>query len=381
MSGAAAAAATQAILSSAAVIAIGALSNAAGMLSPTSIGELSMLQSMLLEPCLAFASLSSLRAADLLNGMPLLCWAPVHMLLALAVAMILLPRNARRGPLLVCAAFGNAGAMPVALIPTLLPSAMVPQGLLFIQVYLVTWRILLWSIGPALLRPSALKKTDATHTSVATTSPSWRSLLFPPPTAGSVAGLAVAFAPAAVGELFATSGPLSFVVSAARQAGAASPPIALITLGSALLVGGGASAASNTARGARSPSRSTRSTRSRSPAPPRAANGTAPLGSFTLYEMLAVCATRLLVLPCLHLALCGGQLAHWSGIAPARASLDEPLYLVLLLQAAMPSAVSVQAIFQRAAVDTRPLGRLMILQYALAMPAVVGVICLSAALV
>ena len=73
--------------------------------------------------------------------------------------------------------------------------------------------------------------------------------------------------------------------------------------------------------------------------------------------------------------------ASYSGIEPHRRSLGEPLFLVLLLQAAMPSAVSVQAIFARAGVDTRPLGRLMIVQYALAMPGVVGIIYFSALVV
>ena len=44
---------------------------------------------------------------------------------------------------------------------------------------------------------------------------------------------------------------------------------------------------------------------------------------------------------------------------------------VLLLQAGMPSAVSVQAIFQRGGADTTPLAPLMIAQYVIAAPAVV----------
>lgn len=56
---------------------------------------------------------------------------------------------------------------------------------------------------------------------------------------------------------------------------------------------------------------------------------------------------------------------------------SEPLHLVLLLQAAMPSAVSVQAIFQLQGADTRPLGQLMVMQYLMAMPTIVLTVVLA----
>ena len=52
--------------------------------------------------------------------------------------------------------------------------------------------------------------------------------------------------------------------------------------------------------------------------------------------------------------------------------LSDPLTLVLLLQAGMPSAASMQALFQRSGADPAPLGRLLAWQYVLAAPAVVA---------
>jgi hypothetical protein len=46
----------------------------------------------------------------------------------------------------------------------------------------------------------------------------------------------------------------------------------------------------------------------------------------------------------------------------------------------MPAAVSVQAIFHREGVDTRPLGPMMLTQYALAAPTIVAIIVLAASL-
>jgi predicted permease len=172
---------------------------------------------------------------------------------------------------------------------------------------------------------------------------------------GSLLGLAVALSPAPLRALVLT-GPLSFVYAAAKQAGAASPPLSLISLGFALA---GASGAASESAGE---------------APPRG-------GFFTNRETLAVCAARLVLLPIAHLAaarVLAGTLvpAPTSGVPP----LHEPMRLVLLLQAAMPSALSVNAVFQRAAADTRPLGKLMIVQYLLAMPTIVASVVVGSVL-
>lgn len=224
-------AAIQATAASAVGIALGIASHHWKILSPSSAKDLSRLQATILEPLQAFSALSLLNASDLIAGIPLLLWAPLHCILALCLALPLLPRSPRRGALLLCATFGNAGALPKALIPALLTKVAATQGMLFIDIYLVTWRLLLWGLGPALLSSSTMKKNDDT-TSTAP-SKSLLEMLLPPPSVGSLAGLALAFAPSSIQQAV-LRGPLSFVVSAAQQAGAASAPIALITLGFAL---------------------------------------------------------------------------------------------------------------------------------------------------
>lgn len=345
-----AAAACHAIAISAAVILIGVASRRFRVIS--TIKELSALQATFLEPALAFSALSSLTAADFATGAPLLLWAPVHAVIALGIAYLLLPSSSRRGALLLCSGFGNAGALPNAVVPVMLPASAVSRGLLFVQIYMVPWRFLLWSIGPALLRSAQDKKNDDESKVNGAASPSLRQLLLPPPSIGSLLGLALACAPSVVRGLFFNGGPLAFVIAAAQQAGAASPPIALIGLGFALSSG-------ERERGG------------------SGANGKESASNNFSKRELAVCLlTRLLLTPALHLVLfvaLSAPIAHEHNRqqSSARGALADPLTLVLLLQAGMPSAASVQALFQRSGADTAPLGSLLAWQYMLAAPAIV----------
>lgn len=379
-------ASAHAIALSAVVIGIGIAARRAGVLTSAGCKQLSALQVTFLEPALAISALSSLTSADLAAGSPLLLWAPIHCIMALAVGYLLLPASAHRGPLLLCTAFGNAGALPNALVPALLPASNASQGLLFVQVYLVTWRLLLWSVGPALLTSEQHKKTDGAA-SAAPARPSLRAMLLPPPSVGSLLGLALAFAPVAARKLF-LGGPLAFLVAAAQQAGGAAAPIALITLGFALSGGSDDGKVSGDGKGGGSGGK----------------GGGSGANAFTRTELAACVAIRLIIMPCLHIALIssGGSTAtpppppepaafSWPLFASsARAPpampagvgsrIDDPFALVLLLQAGMPSAVSVQAIFQRSGVDTRPLGELMAWQYVLAAPCIVAQVVAASAL-
>jgi len=174
-------------------------------------------------------------------------------------------------------------------------------------------------------------------------------MLLPPPSIGSVAGLSLAFAPAAW-RAAVLSGPLSFGYVAAKSAGGASPPLVLINLGFALSNVGSDHASSG------------------APASTTAA-------SFTAYEMAVVVLVKLVLLPAAHLLLC--PTLHPTGGAREGSGLD-PFHLVLLLQSAMPAAVSLQAIFHREGAETKPLGPLMLLQYGACMPTIVlAIVCLS----
>jgi predicted permease len=192
-------------------------------------------------------------------------------------------------------------------------------------------------------------------------------MLLPPPSIGSVAGLSLAFAPAAWRSTV-LSGPLSFAYLAAKSAGAASPPLALLTLGHALSSAGSGRKTSRT-RAASAAARDT--------------------SSFTRYELAVVVLVKLVLLPAAHLLLAptlhprhgggsgGGSCGGGGGGGGGGGALD-PLHTVLLLQAAMPAAVSVQAIFHRECADTKPLGPLMLAMYGACMPTiVVAIICAS----
>jgi len=97
--------------------------------------------------------------------------------------------------------------------------------------------------------------------------------------------------------------------------------------------------------------------------------------SFTSYEVSVVVVIKLIALPALHLLM--ASVLHPTDPASGLSRDQDPFHLVLLLQAAMPAAVSVQAIFHREGADTKPLGPLMLLQYALAMPTIVVAIVLA----
>ena len=91
---------------------------------------------------------------------------------------------------------------------------------------------------------------------------------------------------------------------------------------------------------------------------------------FTTYEIVAACSIRLLLVPLSHLLLMRSALFD----APAR---TDPVHIVLLVQSAVPTALSVNSIFQREGVDTSSLGRLMLPMYAFAMPSIVGMMVLD----
>jgi predicted permease len=360
-----AAAAMTSILASASIISLGALARRWSLLSDPTSKQLSALQSTLLEPLLAFSSLCSLTTDDLYASGPFLMWPLVHAVIGLCLASLLLPRSPRRGAALVCATFGNAGALPTALIPTLLSGGGVAQAMLFVQVYLATWRLLLWSLAPALLASSRPQKRDDDGPSTPTTESLGQRLLrllLPPPSVGSICGLSLAFAPTLVRALL-LDGPLKFALSAAKLAGGAGPPLVLINLGYALSgVGGGGGGSGDSGGGG------------------GGGGGAGALGrgaAFTAYEVGVVAVVKLLLLPGVHLIL--SAIVH--PIEPGEIRRDrDPFHLVLLLQACMPAAVSVQAIFHREGVDTRPLGPMMLTQYALAAPTIVAIIVLAASL-
>ena len=126
-------AAATASLSSAAVISLGALTYHWSLLSDSSTKDLARLQSTLLEPLLAFSSLCSLTSEELTASAPLLLWPVVHVALGLGLSLLLLPHSPRRGAAIVCATFGNAGALPMALLPVLFNGASLSQAVLFVQ--------------------------------------------------------------------------------------------------------------------------------------------------------------------------------------------------------------------------------------------------------
>lgn len=357
-----------ALSTTAATVLLGAGAARLGVLTSVGTREAGALMVGLLEPCLAASTLVKLTLPELIKSAPLLLWAGAHVTLGLLIGRLLLPQSERRGALLLICAFGNAGGLPNAIAPALLrgsasSDATVSEALFYVQMYLFWWRLLVWSIGPALLATAAMpnthlrKKTDGDAQATQITPITFRQL-FPPPACASVGGVLVGLVPP-FRALF-VEGALLPVMRAAEALGQAGSALALLTLGSAL---------NGTFQ-----------------------HGTGGSGSPTRKEFFTVCAVRLVLVPAVHLLLhaCAYPLAS------NRHGDDWAFHLVLILQPAMPCALSVQAssaadaptppaqallcasvsppqspllqaVCQAAGIDSRPLGLLMAAQYALAL--------------
>ncbi|KAL1524969.1 hypothetical protein AB1Y20_019845 [Prymnesium parvum] len=324
----------------AATVAIGATAAHLAVLTDSSVRELAALQVALLEPCLALSTLSRLRLDELVRSLPLLLWASAHVSIGLGLGRALLPKSERRGALLLICAFGNAGGLPNVVVPAVLRSlqgggALVEEGLVYVQMYLFWWRLLVWSVGPPLLEAAAdsYKKTDGdegTRAEAPTGAARRHRRLLTPPALASLVGVALGCVPA-VRSLLVDGVPHSPLL-AAQSLGQAGSALAVLTLGFAL--------------------HGTYATRG------------AGAGNPTRSEVLIVCLVRLVLTPACHLLL--HALVHPREGAP----ISWAYHLVLVLQPAMPCALSVQAVCQAGGVDARPFGMLMAMQYALALVSV-----------
>mmetsp|Transcript_78026 Transcript_78026/g.226369 ORF Transcript_78026/g.226369 Transcript_78026/m.226369 type:complete len:257 (-) Transcript_78026:62-832(-) len=145
-----------------------------------------------------------------------------------------------RGQVLVLCAFCNGTAMPLTLFRALesapqlraRPNASA-EGALDITIYGTVWRLLLWTVGIALLEADAKSRSSAD----APAKPSFvrlaRAALLNTNTIGSLAGLAIALGPPGL-RVAMFGGPLTFLREACANVAKASHAMLLLTLGAAL---------------------------------------------------------------------------------------------------------------------------------------------------
>ncbi len=202
--------------------ALGSVATVWGVLDGMGTAAIGALQTGLLEPCVAFSTLIQAHAARgcghrrgvvrsdgralspqidtlaLARSAPLLLWSCAHVCVGLALGWTLLPHSRRRPALLLICAFGNAGGLPTAIVPSVLSGASVAEALLCVQMYNFWWRLMMWSGGPALLRGTDAtarhKKTDGDVRTAAgprTALAAAARTLLTPPACASLVGVAL----------------------------------------------------------------------------------------------------------------------------------------------------------------------------------------------
>eukprot|EP00445_Apocalathium_hangoei_P040734 CAMPEP_0203969528 /NCGR_PEP_ID=MMETSP0359-20131031/97502_1 /ASSEMBLY_ACC=CAM_ASM_000338 /TAXON_ID=268821 /ORGANISM="Scrippsiella Hangoei, Strain SHTV-5" /LENGTH=356 /DNA_ID=CAMNT_0050907469 /DNA_START=68 /DNA_END=1138 /DNA_ORIENTATION=+ len=236
-----------------AMIASGMLLRASGVVSPAGQREMSQVAVKLLLPAFNFSALIadvSWERLQACRGVAL--FAVLHVAIGLSLGMLLCRMGKsspflrqHRGQVMVLCAFCNGTAMPLTLFRALVSSTpelkeVEAAGALDITIYGTVWRLLLWTVGIALL------EADGAPEAVGGDSPSkarrgpgpspgalLRAALLNTNTAAALGGFLVALGPASLRSVF-FGGPLAFLREAIANVSKASHPMLLLTLGAAL---------------------------------------------------------------------------------------------------------------------------------------------------
>lgn len=234
-----------------AMIAFGLLLRQQGIVSPTGQREMSQVAIKILLPAFNFSALVAEVSWERLwacRGVAL--FSVLHVLLGLAFGAMLCRLFSGSSPFfqehwgqtMVLCAFCNATAMPLTLFKALVGSqaqvkSMEVQGTLDITIYGTVWRLLLWTIGIAILEAEAACSSSATDKkdkkALGLSSGRLLRATLNSNTFAAFGGLFIALGPTALREAF-LGGPVSFLMEAVSNLAKASHPMLLLTLGMSL---------------------------------------------------------------------------------------------------------------------------------------------------
>lgn len=224
------------------MIASGTALRATGVVSAAGQREMAQVAVKLLMPAFNFSALITDVSWERLQACRwVVAFAGVHVLMGLVLGAMLCRLGARGSPflrdcraqVLVLCAFPNATAMPLPLFRALLSSPQLQamgaeaEGTLAITIYGTAWRLVLWTLGIALLEADAARRPEKK----VSFSRVCRSAAFNSNTVAAFAGLAIALS-GTQGALF--GGPLAFLRDACANVAKASHAMLLLTLGAAL---------------------------------------------------------------------------------------------------------------------------------------------------
>ena len=355
-------AASEAVLKICLVVLSGALATRRLGLARTTISDLGRLTINVLLPALTASSLArSITPEALAESWVAAAFAALHVATGLfgGLLVVALLRVLRRPPettlapeLCCCCAFGNTSALPIALLPAVASGEQVARGLLFVNVYCVVWRLLMYTLAPVILThhgpwgsDDGRRRDDATAKQKPRRSlrSAVSGAVLSPPNLGSAVGLAVALLPP-VKALLGPGGALSCLADSVAFVGKAADVMLMVMLGGSLAHAMDSSGGSGGSLGAR--------------LDPAAA--------------LVGCAARLLLIPSANVAL--GALALRAGWLPGQ---DPALVFVVLLCGVVPSAMQLGAIVGATGRDTVGVTLLMLWQHLAAPLTLTGFIAWS----
>lgn len=292
------------------IIAAGMALRACGIISPVGQREMGQVSTRLLLPAVNFSALvADVSWRKLVDCRVAAAFAGVHVLVGIVLGVLLCwiggggSRFLREHTLqvLVICSFCNGTSMPFPLFRALLGAPQLQRGVesegfLALTVYGVVWRLLLWTVGIALLQADAAARTKRP----VSVSALLRAAVFNSNTVAAAAGFAIA-----LGGLRDTIffGPFAFVREALEHIGKAAHPTLLLTLGAALW-----------------------------PIP----------SSFDWKAIFGVCVVKLVGLPVVTMAF-----LSFTGMWSVRG-------VVLMIESCVPSAMQVSMMVQSVGGDARP---------------------------
>lgn len=294
-----------------------------GLIDKNALSVMSKLIFGLFQPCLLFVNIVTTIAKLQSGGTAvtvLTAAAFIQILMGWLFGTIMSYFCTKRGSdeerqMKTCITFGNAGPLPLVFVDALLKShsnsALLPQSVGYVSLYLLGWSPLFWIIAPQMLTPPSSNSSFDV----------WLLLkrVFSPPVLGSIFGLIVGSVPSLRDTFMSPTGILNPFFEGMRTLGAGYLPCVLMVLAGSLLP---AAPDAN--------------------APP--SEDSSDSDSLSFFKQIAgIYLSRFLILPIVAKFILG----YASDIPSISAALKDPvLLLVLLLETCMPPAQNTTVILQ-----------------------------------
>jgi predicted permease len=210
-------------------------------------------------PCLLIGALGkSLDGGTLLASAGLIVWAAIHLVVSFLIAKFVMLRlvsvpPALQLPVLLAMAFNNSGSLPVVLLQPLTASSVFAhddtaykRGILYTWVYNLVWQLALWGVGyraiyrQAMQERGELSDAETPHSGRCNCESLWdamKRVVGSPPVVGMAIGTLIGLIPALSGAFFHPGGVMYPVGAVIQTLGEAMVPSSNIVLAGSLFYG------------------------------------------------------------------------------------------------------------------------------------------------